>query len=157
MSVTYLDQSIELTRLLINHGARVWPDTNLTNPTSVPEIIQDKEQSAFTWFLRAVINQRGLENSSETLDCLCHEMGRDPDRMKSHVLRVMLRLVGLSHIIVLLVIFSQSEGRFPRVLGPVFLQLKVTMAPFWSQPQRLRYLAWQGVRRSIGKYFYNIF
>ena len=94
MSVTYLDQSIELTRLLINHGARVWPDTNLTNPTSVPEIIQDKEQSAFTWFLRAIINQRGLDNSSLTLDCLCHEMGRDPDRMKSHVLRVMLRSVS---------------------------------------------------------------
>ena len=90
-SVTFLDESIDLTRVLINHGARVWPDSGLTNPTSVAEIIQDKEQSAFTWFLRAVINQRGLENSSQTLDCLCHEMGRDPDRMKCHVQRVMLR------------------------------------------------------------------
>ena len=93
MSVTYLDESIELTRTLINHGARVWPDPALTTPTSVPEIVQDKEQSAFTWFLRAVINQRGLDNSSQTLDCLCHEMGRQPDRMKAHVLRVMLRSV----------------------------------------------------------------
>ena len=90
-SVTFLDESIDLTRILINHGARVWPDSALSKPTSVAEIIQDKEQSAFTWFLRAVINQRGLDNSSQTLDCLCHEMGRDPDRMKRHVQRVMLR------------------------------------------------------------------
>ena len=123
MSVTYLDESIELTRVLINHGAKVWPDPNLNNPTSVPEIIQDKEQSAFTWFLRAVINQRGLENSSETLDCLCHEMGRDPDRMKSHVLRVMLRLVGISHIIVLLVIMKyllKVRADFPVFLAQSF-------------------------------------
>ena len=90
-SVTFLDESIDLTRILINHGARVWPDSELSKPTSVAEIIQDKEQSAFTWFLRAVISQRGLDNSSQTLDCLCHEMGRDPDRMKMHVQRVMLR------------------------------------------------------------------
>ena len=90
-SVTFLDESIELTRTLINHGARVWPDSSLSKPSSVAEIIQDKEQSAFTWFLRALINQRGLDNSSQSLECLCHEMGRDPERMKSHVQRVMLR------------------------------------------------------------------
>ena len=43
-----------------------------------------------------------------------------------------------------------SEGRFPRVLGPIFLQLKLTMEPFWSEPQDLRYLAWNSVRRSLG-------
>ena len=43
-----------------------------------------------------------------------------------------------------------SEGRFPRILGPIFLQLKLTMEPFWSEPQDLRYLAWNSVRRSLG-------
>jgi hypothetical protein len=43
-----------------------------------------------------------------------------------------------------------SEGRFPRILGPMFLQLKLTMEPFWSEPQDLRYLAWNSVRRSLG-------
>jgi len=132
-SVTYLDDSAELTRILINHGARVWPGPAPVAGTSVAEINRDKEQSAFTWFLRAVINQRGLSNSDSTLNCLCHEMGRQPARMKSHVIRVML-----------------SEGKYPRVLGPVFMQLKLTMAPFWTEPQHLRYLAWNSVRRSLG-------
>ena len=81
-SVTFLDESIDLTRVLINHGARVWPDSGLTNPTSVAEIIQDKEQSAFTWFLRAVIKQRPLASTDTTVNCLSHEMGKQPRRMK---------------------------------------------------------------------------
>jgi len=133
ISVSYLDDSIELTRVLINAGARVWPDDRLSAPESVEEIQRDSETSAFTWFLRSVINQRGLENSEATLECLCHEMGRSAERMKSHVVRVML-----------------SEGRHPRVLGPVFLKLKMIMAPFWTQPQHLTYLAWNSVRRSLG-------
>ena len=47
-------------------------------------------------------------------------------------------------------VFSLSEGRYPRVLGPVFLQLKTSLAPFWSRPQQLSYLAWARVRRSLG-------
>ena len=46
--------------------------------------------------------------------------------------------------------FHCSEGRHPRVLGPVFLKLKMIMAPFWTQPQHLTYLAWNTVRRSLG-------
>lgn len=130
-SVIHLDRAAELTRVLVNHGARVWPEDNRLN--TVSDIDQDREQSAFTWFLRAVIHQRGLANTDISLDCLCHEMGRSPARMKAHVLRVML-----------------SEGKFPRVLGPVFAQLKLTMAPFWTEPQHLRYLAWNSVRRSLG-------
>jgi len=130
-AVTYLDKTAELTRVLVNHGARVWPEENSLN--SVSGIDRDREQSAFTWFLRAVIHQRGLAYTDITLDCLCHEMGRSPVRMKSHVIRVMI-----------------SEGKFPRVLGPIFAQLKLTMAPFWTEPQHLRYLAWNSVRRSLG-------
>lgn len=91
LSVSYLDSSIELTRVLINNGARVWPDMELTCPQTVAEVKRDSEESAFTWFLRSVISQRSLTDTDNTLDCLCHEMGRAPDRMKSHVVRVMLR------------------------------------------------------------------
>jgi len=132
-SVTYLDCSAELTRLLVNHGARVWPSPTVPKNPTVDQIRQDKEQSAFTWFLRAVIKQRTLASTDTTLNCLSHEMGKQPRRMKAHVLRVMV-----------------SEGRHPRVLGPVFLQLKLSMEPFWSEPQDLRYLAWNSVRRSLG-------
>ena len=47
-------------------------------------------------------------------------------------------------------LFVASEGRHPRVLGPVFLQLKVALAPFWTRPQHLSYLAWARVRTAIG-------
>ena len=47
-------------------------------------------------------------------------------------------------------LFVGSEGRHPRVLGPVFLQLKVALAPFWTRPQHLSYLAWARVRTAIG-------
>ena len=43
-----------------------------------------------------------------------------------------------------------SEGRYPRVLGPVFLELKAVLAPFWSRPHQLSYLAWARARRSLG-------
>ena len=79
-SVTYLDSAAELTRVLVNHGARVWPGPE-PGP-SVEEIRRDKEQSAFTWLLRAVIRQRGLGGTDNSLNSLCHEMGRAPKRMK---------------------------------------------------------------------------
>jgi hypothetical protein len=133
-SVSYLDASAELTRVLVNHGGRVWPHPAPSQPLSVAAITADREESAFTWFLRTVISLPDpLGRAEATLACLCHEMGRDPARMKAHVLRVLL-----------------AEGRHPRVLGPLYLQLKLTMAPFWSEPQQLRYLAWKSVRRSLG-------
>ena len=103
LSVAHLDDSIELTRVLINHGARVWPELEpaAAHPPSscsdgaglrtVAEITRDTETSAFTWLLRAVINQRGLDNTGRSVECLAHLMGRHPDRMKAHVTRVMLR------------------------------------------------------------------
>ena len=150
LSAAHLDHSVELTRLLLNHGARVWPGG--PGGGSVAEITRDREQSAFTWFLRAVINQRSLADSRVTLACLAHEvsanlprpatpclttfyfqMGRQPGRMRGHTVRVMLH-----------------EGRHPKVLGPVFLQLKLLLSPFWAEPPHLRYLACNSVRRSLG-------
>ena len=96
LSLSYLDDSIEVTRTLINLGARVWPLEPLCGPgpgASVPEITRDTESSAFTWLLRAVVSQRGLENTEASLECVAHVMAAQPERMKSHVIRVMLRSV----------------------------------------------------------------
>ena len=60
---------------------------------SVMEITRDTESSAFTWLLRAVVSQRGLENTEASLECLAHVMAAQPERMKAHVIRVMLRSV----------------------------------------------------------------
>jgi hypothetical protein len=132
-SVSYLDTSAELTRILVNHGGQVWPRPAPSAPISVPALDQDREQSGFTWFLRAVVQANSLDGAENTLTCLCHEMGRDPARMKSHVMRVLLR-----------------EGKHPRVLGPLYAQIRLAMTPFWSEPQQLRYLAWNSIRKSIG-------
>lgn len=135
-SVTHLDRAEELTRILVNHGGRVWPCPAPARPVSVPELDADREQSAFTWFLRALTTTGGgadLAGAANTLTCLSHEMGRDPARMRSHVVRVML-----------------VEGRHPRVLGPLYRALTTSMAPFWSEPQQLRYLAWNSIRKSLG-------
>ena len=132
-SVTYLDLAAEVTRVLVNHGGRVWPGDSPTSPASVESLTQDREQSAFTWFLRTLIQTNNLAGAESTLNSLSHEMGRDPARMKSHVMRVML-----------------AEGKHPKVLGPLYLKLKLAMCPFWDEPQHLRYLAWNSIRRSIG-------
>ena len=96
LSLSHLDDSIEVTRTLINLGAQVWPLEPLTGPgtgASVSEITRDTESSAFTWLLRAVVSQRGLENTEASLECVAHVMASQPERMKSHVIRVMLRSV----------------------------------------------------------------
>ena len=132
-SVTYLDLSAEVTRVLINSGGRVWRGPAPTSPASVEDLAKDREESAFTWFLRSLIHSNNFSNAESTLNCICHEMGRDPGRMKTHVQRVMV-----------------TEGKHPKVLGPLYLKLKLAMCPFWSEPQHLRYLAWNSIRRSIG-------
>ena len=66
----------------------------------------ERERSAFTWFLRSVMEDAGgsgLAGRAETLSLLSHAMGDDPVRMQSHVMRVMMHL-----------------GHSRLALGPVF-------------------------------------
>ncbi|KAG8234397.1 hypothetical protein J437_LFUL014615 [Ladona fulva] len=92
----------------------------------------DRDQSAFTWFLRAVIRRRRVEHCSETLALLSQVMGECPRRMHSHVLRTMFRHV-----------------KCYKILGPVFYQLKLSMMRYWTQPHDLRYLCWRTLRKSL--------
>ena len=72
-------------------------------------LASERERSAFTWFLRSVMEEggpnglNGLAGRAETLRLLSHAMGDDPVRMQSHVMRVMMHL-----------------GHARLALGPVF-------------------------------------
>ena len=94
----------------------------------------ERERSAFTWFLRSVMEEGGgLAGRAETLSLLSHAMGDEPVRMQAHVMRVMMHL-----------------GHSRLALGPVFNEVRAKMAPFWTRPQRLGYLCLRQVRKSIG-------
>ncbi|KAK3854523.1 hypothetical protein Pcinc_039005 [Petrolisthes cinctipes] len=121
-SVEHLDDSLCLTQTLLNHGASVWGAADGS----------DKDQSVFTWFLKAVIGQRRVENCEETMAVLGVMMGEQPARMHHHVLRTMFR-----------------QSRCYKVLGPVFLKVKTLMAPHWSQPASLTTLSCRSIRAAL--------
>ena len=60
-------------------------------------------------------------------------MGEEPEWMRTHVSRLMLEL-----------------GHNFRAVGPLFQQVKRRLAPYWSQPQALKYLCLKQIRRAIG-------
>lgn len=117
-SVAALDGASDLTRLLLNRGADVW-HRNATGG-----------DSPFGSFLQAIVRCRCVSGATITADLLGRTMGSRPEAFKALVLRSMLR-----------------HGRFIRVLGPVFVQLKSILSPYWKQPQPLRYAAWTVIRR----------
>lgn len=86
--------------------------------------------SPFGCFLQAIVRCRCVSGATITADLLGRTMGSRPEAFKALVLRSML-----------------SHGRCIRVLGPVFVQLKSLLSPYWRQPQPLRYAAWTAVRR----------
>lgn len=68
----------------------------------------------------------------QTLTLLAQVMGECPSRMHSHVMRTMFR-----------------HAKCYRVLGPVFLQLKLAIASYWAQPQDLRFLCRRAIRQCL--------
>lgn len=130
-SVAYLDQTVELTRLLLNHGAQVWHGTDYSNSRTGGRGYHYVE-SPFSTFLQAVVRVRCVDGAVMTASLLGRMMGSRPEAMRSLVVRSMLR-----------------HGRCVRVLGPVFVQLKSLLSPYWRQPHRLSYAAWNVVRRSM--------
>jgi ankyrin repeat protein len=117
-SVAALDGASDLTRMLLNRGADVWHRNGTGG------------DSPFGSFLQAIVRCRCVSGATITADLLGRTMGSRPEAFKALVLRSMLR-----------------HGRFIRVLGPVFVQLKSILSPYWRQPQPLRYAAWTVIRR----------
>ena len=81
------------------------PSSSSSSSASIVDrLAVERERSAFTWFLRSVMEDvGGLAGRAETLSLLSHAMGDDPVRMQSHVMRVMMHL-----------------GHARLALGPVF-------------------------------------
>ncbi|XKL65018.1 hypothetical protein PGB90_005104 [Kerria lacca] len=139
-SIPYMDKSIHLTTLLLNYGANVWPippnpELPLRNNSRIYEKYGSSSNcnSAFTWFLRGVIKQLRLsDHCLQTLYVLAEIMGENPNSMHSHVMSTMF-----------------SHARCYSILGPVFLQIKLAMSPYWSQPQSLKFLCRSIIRKSI--------
>ena len=140
-SVTYGDASSELTRLLLNHGASVWPSPEVgyggssenTTGDIVDQLTKERDMAAFTWFLKSVMERHSLENTDNTVYLLSTAMGENPQRMKRHVTRIMLQL-----------------GKGAAANGSLFLRLKLQMMPYWSKPQDLRYQCMRRIRKSMG-------
>lgn len=131
-SVHYMDESIELTRVLLNGGASVWPQG--THDGISENVNNTDHYSAFTWFLRSVIRRRKLDEQCEqTLALLSQVMGEHPGRMHAHVMRTMFR-----------------HAKCYKVLGPVFYQLKISMMRYWTQPQDLVFMCRKAIRSAVG-------
>ena len=120
-SVEYLDNSISLTRLLVNCGASVWGANH-----------HNQGDSAFVWFLKAVIAKRKLENCSQTVFIISFLMSDQPKRMQQHVIRSMI-----------------MHSKCYKVLGPVFYELKSLMSPHWNQPQSLSLSCCRTIRNTL--------
>lgn len=123
--VYYLDQCTSLAQVLLNNGGCVWNDNQENDDICM-------ENSAFTWFLKAIIRQRKVDNCSEILCLLSRAMAVQPKRMHAHVLRTMFKHV-----------------RCYRILGPIFLQLKMDMMKYWTEPHDLKFLCWTTIRRRM--------
>jgi len=146
-AVAQADGALALTRVLLNHGGRVWPGREAVAEEDdgtdlINRLTREREQSAFTWFLRAAMTRCAaasgrwaspLEGAEETVLLLATTMGEEPARMRRHVTRTLLQL-----------------GRGAALNGPLFLELKLRLAPWWERPQPLRHQCARRVRRSLG-------
>lgn len=124
-SVSKGDLYLDLTKLLLNHGALILPARS--------NIVRDR--SAFTWLVRSLMKEQSLDGHRETILLLCQNMAEvdGPEAMRSHTLSTMIHL-----------------GHSASVMGPLFTQLRSLIAPFWSQPLDLVHLCRNSIRRSLG-------
>jgi len=119
-SLSNLDQSLLLTKLLLNMGGWEWSNQHL-------------QFSPFSVLLRSIMREHSLENATGTLDCLGQLMSESASRMKQLVISSMVR-----------------EGRATRVMGPLFQEIKARMSVHWTSPGPLRQLCWTEIRRAVG-------
>jgi hypothetical protein len=131
------DVSVQLTRLLLNHGARVWPGPDVlcatAEGTTVERVARERQQSAFAWFLRAAMDRCSLAGTETTVQLLGTAMAEEGSRMRRHVARTMMQL-----------------GRSAAADGPVFAELHSQLAHFWLRPAALGTQCAARIRASLG-------
>lgn len=139
-SVGHGDSSILLSRLLVNHGAKVVPSRaddpappHLGGRSFAEALEAERGRSAFTWFLRSLVRTRSLSNTEETVHLLCQSMSEESVAIKDHVVGTMI---------------CMSESA--RTEGHIFLELKLKVAPYWREPRTLRQLCRRSIRKSLG-------
>lgn len=124
-TVSMGDAGLDLTRMLLNHGAH-------TVPSSSSRL---RERSAFTWLVKSIMSCRELSKYQLTLDLLCQNMADTlgPGHMREHVLSTFLHL-----------------GRNASLMGPLVMALKARVSAFWKQPRPLHTLCRKTIRQSLG-------
>lgn len=163
-SVWQGDRCVQITRKLLNCGAVVWPDyfslngdgessegsSNSYGDELVDRLTKERNRSAFTWFLKGLMARTNgqdrvktvfpvvtttpiPEDMTDTMVVLCHAMAENPARMRRHVNRVMMHL-----------------GQSIRAQGPLFNEVRAYLAPFWKEPQPLKYLCLKRIRNVLG-------
>lgn len=79
------------------------------------------------------MRRRRLDSGcQQTLSLLAQVMGECPHKMHAHVMRTMFK-----------------HAKCYKVLGPVFLQMKLAMASYWAQPQELQFLCRRIIRQNL--------
>ncbi|VVC39842.1 SOCS box domain,Ankyrin repeat-containing domain [Cinara cedri] len=152
-TVHYMDQALDITKLLLNSGATIWlEDCNSEKRLNYVKVLKEYRNSSdsrmrfvsedpiespldsiFTWFLRSVMIRRRLDDGCLcTLDLLSQTMGDDPSRMHTHVMRTMF-----------------SHAQCYNIFGPVFFQIKKALSPQWVQPRSLQQLCRKTIRYSL--------
>ena len=123
------DACLDLTRMLLNHGAAV----------VAPHSQKWRDRSAFTWLVRSVMQGGGttqdLSRYHATLHLLCQNMADTlgPETMREHVLSTFVHL-----------------GHSASLMGPLFADMKARVSAYWKQPLPLLTLCRKSIRQSLG-------
>ena len=120
------DACLDLTRMLLNHGAAVVP----------PRSQKWRDRSAFTWLVRSVMRgTQDLSSHHATLHLLCQNMADTlgPETMREHVLSTFIHL-----------------GHSASLMGPLFVDMKARVSAYWKQPLPLLTLCRKSIRQSLG-------
>ena len=121
-TVQYLDSGINISRLLINSGARIFPE------------VSTERNKIFGVFLRSVLLQQSLENAGNLLQLLAISASTSPQRLRT--------LVNTELV---------SEFRFPNSGVPdLLLEICRILEDYWRTPLPLTTLSANQARASIG-------
>ena len=158
-AVQHGDRAADVSRLLLNSGASVWPENDLifseyrskysqkstqilsrgdSNCSQASSgVKEESSESAFKWYLRSLMRgTTSIKDSKQTLYMLCTAMESQQHNasMGQHIDKTMMEL-----------------GVAPKINGPLFKQLRTEIMPFITKPQSLRFICIKSIRKSIGR------